>query len=96
MVNANSVRLVRSVSDGLAQSWPGTVTYDNRRQSAQFMPQQPFEMLPSVTRLYTRTVLGGGPDHRILDGDGPALDSNGAGSPGGNFTSTFAVDRLLR
>ena len=45
-----------------------------------------------ITRLYTLTVVGDGPNP-ILDVDGLALDGNGDGTPGGNFTSTFTVVR---
>jgi hypothetical protein len=44
----------------------------------------------STPTLYTLTVFGTGPN-RILDVDGLALDGDGNGSPGGNFTSTFTL-----
>jgi len=89
-VNANTVRVVRPIDGGSAVPWPGTVTYDDATRSARFTPQQPFGTPPFVSRLYTLTVFGDGPD-RILDVDDLALDGDGDGSPGGNFTSSFAV-----
>jgi hypothetical protein len=90
-VNANTVRVVRSRDGEFAESWPGTVTYDDATRSARFEPDHPFDFM---LRLYTLTVVGDGPE-RILDVDGLALDGDGDGAPGGNFTSTFTVDRLV-
>jgi hypothetical protein len=93
-VNGNTVRVVRSVNGRPAELWPGTVAYDDATRSARFEPKQPFGTEPSGLRLYTLTVIGDGPD-RILDVDGLALDGNGDGSPGGNFTSTFTVENII-
>jgi hypothetical protein len=94
-VNGNTVRVVRSVNGGPAESWPAsTVDYDDATRSARFTPQQPFGTEPSGLRIYTLTVFGDGPG-RILDVDDLALDGDGDGSPGGNFTSTFTVTHIL-
>jgi hypothetical protein len=45
-------------------------------------------------RIYTLTVFGAEPN-RILDVDDLALDGDGDGSPGGNFTSTFTVIHVI-
>jgi hypothetical protein len=93
-VDANTVRVVRSESGGPAQPWPGTATYSDATQSAQFTPQQPFVGSPLEEGfVYTLTVFGDGPG--ILDVDGLALDGNGDGSPGGNFTSTFTFTQII-
>src|SRR5439155_576088 len=93
-VNANTVSVVRSVDGGPAESWPGTVAYDDATRSAVFTPQQPFGTGPSTTRIYTLTLFGDG-SNRILDVDGLALDGNSDGSPGGNFTSRFTVFHII-
>ena len=92
-MNVNTVRVVRSRDGEPAESWPGIVTYVDATQSARFKPNQP-QPFDSTLRLYTLTVVGDGLE-RILDVDGLALDGNGDGSPGGNFTSTFTVDRSV-
>lgn len=89
-VNANTVRVLRSIDSMPAESWLGTVAYDDATQSARFTPQLQFGTGPSTTRIFTLTLFGDGPN-RILDVDGLALDGNSDGSPGGDFTSTFTV-----
>jgi hypothetical protein len=93
-VNGNTIQMVRSEDGGPAVPWPGTVAYNDATRSARFTPRQPFETPPPILRLYTLTVFGDGPN-QILDVDGQALDGNGDGSPGGNFTSTFTVTHIL-
>jgi len=95
-VNENTIQVVRSEDSGggpgPAVPWPGTVAYDDATRSARFTPEQPFGTDPPILRLYTLTVFG----DQILDvEDGLALDGNGDGSPGGNFTSTFTVTHIL-
>jgi hypothetical protein len=94
-VNGNTVRVVMSQEGVPAELWPGTVAYDDAARSARFTPRQRFGSGPlGERRIYTLTVFGDEPN-RILDVDGLALDGDGDGSPGGNFTSTFTVIHVI-
>jgi hypothetical protein len=94
-VNGNTVRVAMSQEGVPPTPWPGAVAYDDAARSARFTPRQPFGSGPlGVRRIYTLTVFGDEPN-RIFDVDGLALDGDGDGSPGGNFTSAFTVIHVI-
>jgi hypothetical protein len=77
-VNSQSFKLVGPVTDGSVSYDPGTMTATLSRAGG----------FSNGTYVVTLVGTGASP---ILDIDGLALDGNGDGLPGGDFTSTFKV-----
>lgn len=93
-VNTTTVQVSVSKNGGVPQAVPGTVVYDDASKSARFTPSQPFEAGVQTPNVYA-VVVRGDPPNPILDIDNLALDGDGNGAPGGNFTSSFTITHII-
>jgi hypothetical protein len=86
---SSNITVTRTAVTGQSVNFPGAVTYNDAAQTAVFTPIAPFtgEVNGAV---YTITVRGSGPTP-IRDLDNLALDGNGDGNGGDDFTSRFTV-----
>jgi hypothetical protein len=92
-VNANSFRILNTDTNTPVT---GTFTYDDPSMTVSFTPTVgSFGTQPGGDGNYQVTICGTGGNPAgatpILDIDGLALDGDGDGKPGGNFTMTFTV-----
>jgi hypothetical protein len=83
-VNADTLVVMRGTSSAAPQV-PGTVAYAAATRQATFRPKRALD--PGD---YTILVRGSGAKH-VIDVDDLALDGNGDGTEGGNFTSQFHI-----
>jgi hypothetical protein len=93
-VNTNSFQIMNLDTNTLV---PGSVNYDDPSTSAIFTPTAgSFGVQPNGNGNYRVTLFGTGGNPAgatpILDSDGLALDGDGDGKPGGNFTLNFTME----